>query len=173
MRVLFLDFDGVVNSIDWMRRRQKLTEDERMAFYLRPKTEAWALHSIDPDAVKVVNELVSKLDARVVISSSWRTMYPLNRLEEFLRYHGFTHHLLGATPELTEVIPGHQVYAGVARSREIEAWLRMLPEGLVGPRDYLAIDDEEFASYQGRIYQTSYDYGLRAQDVERILELFA
>ena len=68
MRVLFLDFDGVLNSESWMLAHP----------------QANFLRALDRSAVALLAEIVSRTQARIVVSSSWRRMYSLNALREVL-----------------------------------------------------------------------------------------
>jgi hypothetical protein len=95
MKVVFLDFDGVLNSSRWFAQGTAFTHPE---------------DQLDPEAVKLLNEL----DADVVVSSAWRYGYKRIQLSEFLRNRGFTGRVIDTTPRL----PGKE------RFEEINAWLK-------------------------------------------------
>lgn len=178
MRLLFLDVDGVLNSGGWARRRPS-----REAFAAergispepgRHNLLVWAQRSIDPDAVEILNELVDRSGARIVVSSTWRTMWPLPRLELLLRERGYRRRpLLGTTPD-KYVMPRppdrdrHQL----RRGDEIHAWIG-LHDGAVTARDIVILDDDsDMEPYRDRLVQTEPEHGLRLCDVERALELW-
>jgi hypothetical protein len=169
MRILFLDFDGVINSARWMRARPP--KDIAMEMFPGHEHERMHLRSIDPEAVKVLDRLVTQLCARVVVSSSWRQDLSLPKLNYYLQYHGFTHMLLGTTPDSTR---WNESGLFVTRSRgaEIVSWLALLPPGLVGPRDYIILDDEEVTGHGDRLYQLDHAHGLREEDIDPIIASF-
>ena len=170
--VLFLDFDGVLNSADWLRRRpSKIEWAAKLGISEEEFTHDrmnWALRSFDPDAVQVLNTIIHKTQARVVMSSTWRTMYPLNRLQMMLRYHGFDHHLLGATPDGSEMRAQGGYGTFVTRGQEISAWLALLPSSL--EVRWVVIDDELVPGHEDRLCQTDVEVGLCAADIPRIIE---
>ncbi len=174
MRILFLDVDGVLNSADWMRRRPKRPTG------LEDVAETPIDHeirSIDPDAVAALDAIVAQSGARVVVSSSWRAMTPLTRLNHALLYRGFTGILLGATPEADQIRRkgerlGVEFASRPGRGAEIRAWLDLLPPGLVGDDEYVVLDDEEVAVPHGRLFQTDYTIGLTTDHVDQVVAMF-
>lgn len=178
MRFIFLDFDGVLNSHDWLKRRPSKIEwaaqmDISPEEFTHNHVE-WALRSIDPDAVLALNRLVTMTGARVVVSSTWRTMYPLPKLNRMLRYLGFEHLLLGTTPEgMSARLPGGIVH-GTRRGEEIKAWLTAM-FGSWSPPDVSIVildDDSDMAELVPRLFRTPHEVGLRDADVETIAAMF-
>ncbi len=86
MKLLFLDFDGVVNTDEWRAEatRRKLPPSQHL---FRPM-------------VKRVNTIVEQTGARVIASTNWRIGYTKNALEEMLRSAGGTFPLYSTTPLL-------------------------------------------------------------------------
>ena len=68
MKILFLDFDGVLNCYDDIGRGPD---------------------PINPAAVARLNVIVARTGARIVITSSWRLRYPLDALRARLAMAGF------------------------------------------------------------------------------------
>lgn len=182
MRLLFLDFDGVLNSRSWLERRPS-KEDFARQMDISPEEFnhdqlRWALRSIDPDAVAALNDIVSLSGARIVVSSTWRHMWSLPRLEWLLRQRGFGHHIYGATPDAQFV--RERGDKRICRGEEIAAWLRMfdtwdtpVPMSTIDPRSIVIIDDEsDMEPLEARLFQTHHDHGLRAADVERIVAMY-
>lgn len=168
-RLIFLDFDGVLNSEAW--RTNRGPHDPAIDIATLDNTERYALRSLDPAAVQVLETIVRHLDARVVVSSSWRLDFSVSQLNWFLAYHGFTDVLLGATPDSTRWgVRG----AGVSRTRsgEIAVWLGALG---VWPVEYVILDDEPIGRDSGhgghgdRLYKLDPMVGLRDADVDAII----
>ena len=91
-RVIFLDIDGVLAPI----RRWDRYEDP------------------EPACVQVLNEIVARGRADVVVSSTWRHGKTVAELQQILATHGFTRRVVDTTPTGA---------AGADRGDEIAAWL--------------------------------------------------
>jgi hypothetical protein len=113
VKVIFLDFDGVLNSRRFFAQRSGRSGER-------------ADDALDPDAVARVNRIIERTGAKIVISSSWRMADPLARIMTILRLHGFTGEIVGTTPVLSGT-----------RGREIKEWLRANR----GVTAYVILDD--------------------------------
>jgi len=116
-RVLFLDFDGVLNSEpyfkEWVRTYgRRSPRSPREAFEL----EAMKL---DPQAVQRVNRIVKATGAQVVVSSTWRHYHRLPRLRQLLASRGFVGEVIGVTPAIRDLERGHECLAWLACRRQI------------------------------------------------------
>jgi hypothetical protein len=101
MRIVFLDFDGVLNSRALV---------ERAAAPHVP-----GLDLIDEDAVARLERLCVDGGAGVVVSSTWRLTFDCSTLEEMLRAKGL---VTTAILDMTPVIPHKR-----GRGSEIQLWL--------------------------------------------------
>ena len=119
MRVIFLDIDGVLNS------------HRTAAAYREP-----LMRKLDPVSVKLLHRIVSKADAKLVISSTWR-LDPdwLTLVWGCLREAGWPCDY-GDCP----IIGRTAKYLGIRKVRgdEIDMWLKENPEY----DDYLIFDDD-------------------------------
>lgn len=59
-KYLFLDIDGVLNSVSWYREEWN-------------KNHVYPQGDFDPKCVELVNRIVEETGCKVVVSSSWRT----------------------------------------------------------------------------------------------------
>ena len=59
-KYLFLDVDGVLNSDEWYHEEWN-------------KDHVYPQGDFDPKCVDIINDIVSKTDCKVIVSSSWRT----------------------------------------------------------------------------------------------------
>lgn len=94
--VLFLDFDGVLNSVQSEILNEK-NEWEQRVF---GPDDSYGL-VIDRQLCKVFNKLMQYVpDTKIVISSSWRTQYELYEIIDILNDNGFkyTENIIGITP---------------------------------------------------------------------------
>ena len=168
-RVVFLDFDGVLNSLAYIKARGRASVPGDPA------------HSIDPAAIAYLNEIVQRSGAVVVISSSWREMMPLDGLRQLLARRGFVGMIVGKTPSLSSmpripsaagklIAPPEGVDIAFERGHEIQAWI-----DVHGPvESFVILDDHnDMVHLMSRLVQTHYDDGLQARHIPRALSLLA
>lgn len=125
MNLIFLDFDGVMNSIRTTISRITETKNYR-SFMERHQQE------LDPVAVRLVGRLAEEVNAKVIISSSWRKIHSLDEINVMLDFHG--------GPQAIDVTPS--VPSGF-RGDEVDLFLRQHPE-LFDPMvdKYVIFDDD-------------------------------
>jgi len=146
MKVVFLDIDGVLNSIRFM---QTARESWNVA---DPKT------MIDPEAVKLLNIIAAPDDARIVISSTWRRLWTPAEIARAMAIRGFVylHKVIGATPRVWG-----------PRAEEIRAWLAKMQRR---PAGFVILDDDSDAAdagLQDHFVQTNVQIGLTLNDATR------
>lgn len=135
-RVIFLDIDGVLAPI---RRWDRYGE-------------------LDPGCVEVLNEIVARGEADVVVSSTWRYGRTVAELQAMLDAGGFTGRVLDTTPIAA---------AGADRGDEIAAWLAQ--HGVDG---YVILDDHaDMGDLRPRLVQTHPAQGLQPADAARAIGL--
>lgn len=119
MELIFLDFDGVMNSqLFWAERSQK----ERRVHYRKKYLDGDALYrgaDIDENSINMLNNLVKKTNSQVVVSSTWRNHVSLEDLQTIMNRKGFQYQLFGKTPKLR----CEGLKASVPRGLEIQAFL--------------------------------------------------
>lgn len=143
-RILFLDFDGVLNSDDFLRG---VTTSMRCD------------NALDPTCVARANRLVKEAGAEVVISSNWRTHFALHELRFGLSQLGFTGRIIGITP----IMHCH-------RGAEIQVW--MTAHECAPDRMVILDDNVDMLHLAPRLVQTSAAVGLTDADCERAIRLF-
>ncbi len=139
-RVVFLDFDGVLNHIAFYRG--ELAEERKRA----AATGETPPPPFDPACITRLHDMLISSGASVVVSSSWRIESSVARLSALLaKKRGFAGSIVGMTPELDD-----------DRGHEIRAWLAALP---APPAAWVVIDDEDVAGVDGHFVQTSFEDG--------------
>lgn len=160
-KVLFLDFDGVLNG-----RRYLDTLPRGVTLQTRP--------DLDPACGARVQRICEATGASIVISSSWRMIKtwgeegeteraprPLDDIATWLRDVGITAPIIGATSLNTLAWDGKE-----CRSRQIVAWIREHPEVV----NWLVIDDWRLPELLAfRFVQTNEETGITEADVERAI----
>lgn len=144
MKVLFLDFDGVLNSAASFgyeeRRREKNPE-----LKLGPVNET--LCNVCTSNFQVILEHFPQL--KVVISSSWRTLFTLDWLKDKLASYGID------SSRVIDKTPGSD---WTFRGCEINEWLSKHPEVTT----FVVLDDNEIGDGipDSKIVKTSWNVGL-------------
>lgn len=144
-RIIFLDHDGVVCLWkDWGSRSKKkskyakehgIIEVKEMPVHVR-------FDNFDRKAVAVLNEILQKTNAEIVVSSDWKLSMSLEELQELYRSYGVVKVPIGVTPNLKaydsymDALCSHKGWHERARCLEIEKWLE---ENVVD--SWVAVDD--------------------------------
>src|SRR5271157_4408581 len=134
-KLIFLDIDGVLNSAaygasDYYLNATKDMSDAEVMLI------AHHLH-IDPFAVELLNKLVERSGAEVILSSTWRGKYPPDAMTEMLHGRGARFKIAANTPALFGKKFGSP---RIPRGKEIAAYLRNLPEQ---PEAFVILDDHD------------------------------
>ena len=134
--MIFLDIDGVLAPI---RRWDRYGD-------------------LDPACIEVLNEIVARGGAEVVVSSTWRYGRTVAELQAMLEAEGFTGSVIDKTPTGAP---------GAERGEEIAAWLA---EHAVG--GYVIIDDHlDMGELRTHLVQTQPAQGLQPADAARAIAL--
>lgn len=138
MKIVFLDIDGVLihhGSIPKHTPRKA-----------------------DPECVARLNKITDATGAKIVISSTWRTM---DDIEKTLDRWGITAEIWGKTPSGYD--PG-RISLGVTRGNEINTWL---VESKFKIDSFVILDDDnDMEPLSGHLVQTSFKSGLTDEHVE-------
>lgn len=144
--VLFLDIDGVLNSVETMRSGRWNAGTE----------------TLDPENVERLDRLIQLTGAVVVVSSTWRKTRPLGTITTLLEKAGLSSEsasrFIGTTPELPSAY----------RGAEIQEWLGNIPS-----ENFVILDDDsDMKPYMNRLVKVDGEWGLQDHDVEEALSLF-
>lgn len=153
MNVLFLDIDGVLNSVDWYMRRK---EDENAAAY-----HDWA-YDLDPVALGLLKKLMADVpDLNIVISSSWRMSHSLETFKRKLAP------MIGIEPKR---IAGMTPSLSRGRGEEIKQWLNEHP----AVTKFAIIDDDSFdmGDMLPHLQKTENKHGIMPEHTAAIKEVF-
>lgn len=174
--LIFLDVDGVLNTLGWNKKAAKkypdvaaLLANPLLAF--NSDIDTWA-HMIDPVRVARVQTIADQTGAGIVISSSWRERHELRDLREMFLNKGLTAEIVGATPLDAYY---HNAPAGDSmRGMEIEQWLlRYIPRNCLAEQRFVILDDEnDMGRLRSHLIQTSwYKGGLMDKHVRKAVRV--
>lgn len=132
MNIIFLDIDGVLNCQDYYSSDRYNRENS-----------TYPLSEIDPFRIKMLNEIIEKTNAKIVISSSWRHGRTIEEMRNIMNEVGFKGEIIDFTPTCR---------CGMCkRGNEIHKWIEDNKE-LLGKhyhqfKSYVIIDDDSDMLY--------------------------
>lgn len=126
MRIIFLDFDGVLNNQLWyVRNNGQRGQDD-----------------LDPESIGFLNNLIAATDAKVVVTSTWRLGRTVEELQAILDRNGFKGEVIDKTKDMREGENSHSILRG----NEILCWIKDHPveigRGYWNYNDYVIFDDD-------------------------------
>ena len=164
MKIIFLDVDGVLNSIDDLMEYREKNNIKGSILY----------DDIADKRVELLKQIVENSNAKIVISSSWRMGWIRNgkpkeynkesllyKLHTKLKEFGLS--FIDVTPYLWDENIRYR------RGDEIKSWLDSHPD----VTHFVILDDEndmnEFT--QTNLVQTTYQHGLLQEHVDKALQI--
>lgn len=126
MKVLFLDCDGVINTID-----NQLTSKDNIELRIDGCLIDFVYYK--PALIRNINELCNRYELKVVMSSTWRKDYEISYMKQLFKYMGLSCQLIDYT---TKENMEYNIENNDLRGLQIQKWLN---ENKVD--DYLVIDD--------------------------------
>ena len=164
MKVIFLDIDGVLNTMVSLPLREHFVEIEGTIV---------GFNQLDKDAINQLNRVIGETEAKVVISSSWRigcrTPAKWNCLIEHLRNQGVVAEVIGRTPTYGEYVNLPGIFAArFVRGDEIQLWLNDHPE----VKSFVIVDDDQdMAHLTNKLVRTKFETGITERDADRMIEI--
>lgn len=148
MNIIFLDVDGVINSIDNLIKVYNETHKPHHGYS----------YPFDPNCLENLKELVTRTDSRLVISSTWRKSEKgMMKLLEELKKYDLDKFVIGATP-----------FLGLDRGEEIKEYLE--ESNFKDDINFVILDDgivmEELIPY---LIRTNRQFGLTKEDVKKAI----
>ena len=140
MKVLFLDIDGVLNSMEVFEEKDKQS-----------------LNPLSEEMISLVNKIVDETQCEVVLSSAWRFM-GLGTVQGMLDAHGATFKLSDETPKMHG-----------SRGEEIKTW--MDAHGVKDEEIVILDDDADMDALLPRLVQTTWQFGLKPEHAQRVIEM--
>lgn len=147
--VIFLDFDGVLNT---ERHQARLAVEGEVA------NDKWG-SLFDPSAVANLQKILEETEANIVITSSWRFIKSPGNLRKMWIDRSLPGKIFGFLPSDS---------LNLTRGAEIEDWLRDHK-----CRNYVIIDDvDEFTSKQhDRVVEVSPVVGITESDARKAIQI--
>jgi hypothetical protein len=173
MKVIFLDFDGVVClSTEWGGRKNKKLKylkefpgsiENDMPGFIK-------MDNFNDKAVKVLNSILEETGAEIVVSSDWKLYCTLEELQEMFIKYGVIKSPIDTTPNV-ELGYDKQYYTkeelAEYRVMEIKSWLKHNPE----VTHWVAVDDLDLGEKFGLISGGLSNFVLTPKSSEGIKQL--
>ena len=123
MKVIFLDFDGVMDTAYY---------DFVLAREGKPNRDAYG-PIFDPKCVNYLRKIIDQTGAGIVVSSTWKWLMTYKDILEMWRVRDLPGNVIGLTP----------TYRDKDRGYEIDSWLDEYEEGC----QYVIIDDLDGSNF--------------------------
>jgi hypothetical protein len=162
MKIIFLDFDGVINSDEYMESDSFKEETKDY-----PESQVWLIEMhfhLDPKAIALINQLIKRTGAKVVASTTWRLHYSLEEMNKFLARRGAQFSIIDVTPRLDAGLS-----IPIYRGDEINAFLYHTP--LSVDRFVILDDRDDMTDIKDRLVRVNPRIGLTQEDVEKAVKI--
>ncbi len=103
MKVIFLDHDGVIClSTEWGNRFKKQAKwgGRKLSMTTREMPVEYRFDNFNQKAVKVLNGIIEKTGAEIVVSSDWKRWANLEEMGEYYESKGIIKKPIALTPDL-------------------------------------------------------------------------
>lgn len=159
MKIIFLDVDGVLNSEELCHQWKEKGEKGYGGFFeegdvATDENVKWGQNMVDN-----LKRIVDSTGAKIVISSTWRKFFSVEKFQEMFRVYGW---------EDAPVIDKTQLTRS-SRGWEVNTWLNKN----LRVKDYVIIDDypDFYASQLSRFVETNPDVGLTSEDADKAIKI--
>ncbi len=137
MKLLFLDIDGV------------LTTDEKLI-------EKNLIYSFSPICVKNLNTILRTHNVKIILTSSWRTVFDAEKQNQIFQENGVIQMPYGQTPD----------FGYTNRSEEINAYLNKREI-----ENFVILDDMEIEGFDAHFVRTNPSMGLTEDDLKKVNDI--
>lgn len=165
-KVIFLDIDGVLNS----RKFLSISRGEFIDKLIIANGDdlTFMAEQLDPEAIARLNRIITVTGANVVVSSTWRLMWPLEKIVAALESRGFVGDVIGATDNF------EREWGHVRRPRALEIADfadRHNVEHFVVVDDDPICDEGDSPDIVARLIRTTFDDGLTDEIADQMIEV--
>lgn len=165
-KLIFLDIDGVLNSELYARRffDDKIYEKDPEASNL-----------VDSKAVQLILALIQETEAKLIISSSWRSWTYKDTIEDFKQFKDLTPllpHIYGVTPHTRNAHRGEEIkyFLNFIRKRDFRECFK---EPISNNYNYVILDDDSdmLEEQLPNFVKVTYWDGITEQDVSKAIKI--
>ena len=152
MKIIFLDFDGVMDNAkyDIYLNKHNLSEKDEFGVLF------------DPDCIAALAQIIEQTGAKIVISSSWKDFMTKEEIDQMWQKRQLPGEVIDVTPSTSR-----------HRGDEIAAWLNLCPNKC----QYVILDDQPREQFNTDQYDhliiTNGFYGLTISDAQQAIEILS
>jgi len=151
MKILFLDFDGVLNSIDNMEANHFLWKNNP-----QHKSKDFFGDLFDQRCINWLHYIILKTNCKLVISSTWRVI-GLNNIKNMWKARDLPGEIYSSTPVLSNAHRGNEIAEWLSKNEYITS--------------YCIVDDENDMIENQSFVQTDPIYGLNKGSSSQIITI--
>lgn len=160
MRIVFLDFDGVILTAESrLGKTLPVSSGRTIQAYFE---DCAVLYKPEQSKIDLLNEITETTKASIIVTSNWRRGLNLNRLRKLLSSWGVKGKVLGVTPTI-----GLRM-----RFNEIAQWLK----NRSSVESYVILDDHcegLLSEMQYRLVLSTFSIGLTPELKDKAIEILA
>ena len=160
-KLIFLDIDGVLNSSTFIN--DKVAQGTKDFIFL------------DTRAINLLLDVIKETNAKVIITSTWRSYDYESTIEEFAQYEELKDllpHIYGVTPTTMIHTRGQEIqyFMNYIRKRNFPAQFRC---PISSDYDYVIIDDDtDFLDNQREhLVHTNFEFGFTEADKQKVINI--
>ncbi len=156
MKVIFLDFDGVLNSEASFRWEDKKGTQE-------------ISNTLSPVCCSNLQYIIENVDnVKVVISSTWRKLHTFNELKKTLSYYKVSVGcIVGITPSVLSGDRGHEISLWLEKNPEVKKYAVLDDDNDAGTALYMA---KGVNNKRGVFCKTTWDDGLLLSQAKEVVK---
>jgi len=161
-KIIFLDFDGVLNSGDNNEVISSLSfRDDTIMRSYKPGM------MFDERCVRWLQWIINETNCKIVISSSWRLHYNLKELKLLWSELNLPGEIVDYTSFCDDILVDEngQIIRNFERGKEIQKWIDVYK-----PTRYCIIDDEYDMLPEQIFVQTDPEFGLTYETAKLVVE---
>lgn len=172
MKVLFLDFDGVLNDQAFYEHVKDFPS--KYSGHATDRVKRTASIHINPYNVQNLKYILkTDPEVRIVVSSTWRKLFTIDQLKWILKKHGVPADKIIGTTEVPGPgkMEGRSSWGNPDMIQRGDLCLKWANENNV--TEFVCVDDDDdFDSVRDRFVRTNYKNGLTRSKAESVLKLF-
>jgi len=154
MKIIFLDIDGVLNSMDYLHAYYAVQESRKEDIKHFDKYG----DCFDPRCCMHLESIIRQTNAKIVISSVWR-FSGLSVMQQMWRDRGIFGEVIDITPSIVNSVRGAEIEAWLSTHKDVESHVILDDD-----TDMLGNQNNNFVKVDER-YGINYNDSLKAIDI--------
>lgn len=152
MKIIFCDIDGVLNSAESFKRRNKMVVEK----LIYDNQVDWPTEPM----LSNLNNIIKATDAKIVISSTWRFLHQLADLRGIFNRQGLKGEIIDKTPI---------IHMSMCRGKEIDKWLKDCGKNI---ESFVILDDDrDMEPHMDKLVHTTWKKGLTEEHANKATEI--